>query len=129
MVVILDDIMYKHIIIVEHNLSPETLEEILIQEKVEIWDEMKEPLKDQAGLCYTFDNQVILVRLKDIPKDPITIAVLNHELSHATISVLRTAGLNLTEASEEAYTYHTEWLIREVLNAFWQKKKSVVNSN
>jgi hypothetical protein len=44
------------------------------------------------------------------------IAILAHELLHAVSWVLNAKGLPLTDASEEAYTYYLEWLMRESLS-------------
>lgn len=120
---ILDDIMYKTTIIVEYKMSPEELEKILKEENVDIPEECKQPLDENGGLCYTLSRHCILIRLKDKPNDPASIAILVHELTHATNSILRMIGMEFSEDSEEAYTYHTEWLVRETLNFFGKKRK------
>ena len=42
-------------------------------------------------------------------------ALLIHELSHATNFILREVGIPHTESTEEAYTYLLEYLTRETL--------------
>ena len=51
-----------------------------------------------------------LKTLQDIPS-------LAHEAFHVTSGVLEDRGLKFSEASEEAYTYTMEDLLRQVLNS------------
>lgn len=71
-----------------------------------------------AGRTYfTVDGLGIVIHLEKPPRTPTAIAVMVHELSHATNEILRNAGMPLTEDSEEAYTYLLEHLTREALKA------------
>lgn len=40
-------------------------------------------------------------------------AIVNHELLHATIDIMRRTGLTLTEETEEAYTYELQYLTNQ----------------
>lgn len=43
------------------------------------------------------------------------VGVIAHECLHATSYVMRSRGLKLSRKSEEAYTYHMEWVLNECL--------------
>lgn len=55
--------------------------------------------------------------LKDVP-------ALAHEALHVTAGILEGRGLKYSEASEEAYTYTMEFIIRQVLNPSSKWKKA-----
>lgn len=47
------------------------------------------------------------------------IACLSHEVLHHTIYTLCRAGILMSEAHEECYTYYHEWLFKKCLDTFW----------
>lgn len=54
------------------------------------------------------------------------IGTLVHECLHATSKVLRERGIDLTEETEEAYTYYIQWLFNALslpAAATWTKRK------
>lgn len=83
--------------------------------------EIKEICKDEPpyeGITFSVSGEVgTIIHITKPPTTPETIAVLIHEISHATNRILRDAGISLTAETEEAYTYLLEHLTREALKA------------
>ncbi len=68
----------------------------------------------QATCCGVSDGQCIIY----LPKFPVTpreVAILGHEILHATFSILSHCGVEYSEESEEAYTYLYEFLLSKAL--------------
>lgn len=56
-----------------------------------------------------------------LPQEPDTIAwegVLLHEINHAVFYMLDNLGMEHTQASDEAYSYLSEYLYVEIMNKF-----------
>ena len=56
-----------------------------------------------------------------LPQEPDTIAwegVLLHEINHAVFYLLDNLGMEHTQASDEAYSYLSEYLYVEIMNKF-----------
>jgi len=60
------------------------------------------------------DSVVYLVWVSSLNKKDL--GYLVHEMLHASIAILRNAGLSLGPKSEEAYTYLTEFLFNKALS-------------
>lgn len=70
-----------------------------------------------AHVSYGKPWLIWLASMRDIP-------ALAHEALHITAGILEARGLKFAEASEEAYTYTMEDIIRQVLNAKkWESVK------
>ncbi len=67
------------------------------------------------GVTVTTSGRTVTIYLASPPRDPRSVAVLIHELSHATNFILREVGIPHTEDTEEAYTYLLEYIAREVM--------------
>lgn len=67
------------------------------------------------GFTYEPAEGFIIVWLERAPQNFETRGIVNHELFHATSSILRRAGVTLTESSEEAYAY----LFQEITSQFY----------
>lgn len=72
-------------------------------------------VKGVDGYFLPFENGVCLVRLYFYPKKIYQLAILQHELLHAVIYILRESGIKLSSKSEEAYTYLLEDITKKVL--------------
>ena len=64
---------------------------------------------DGSGITYTDEEGRIAMWL-DNAQDK---GVINHELMHATISIMVWAGIPLDENTEEAYTYELQYLTNQ----------------
>lgn len=50
----------------------------------------------------------------------VDVAIINHELLHATVSIMNWAGVPLSDSSEEAYAYEMQYLT----NQFYKQVKT-----
>lgn len=64
------------------------------------------PLRPHTSLIY-LDNRMGLANFN-------TFITLAHECEHVTFHIARQRGLTYSVDSEEAFTYHTSWLLSEV---------------
>lgn len=62
------------------------------------------------GSTYLTKDRSVTIHLPSTPTTPRDVAVLNHELSHATNYILMSVGMQHTEETEEAYTYLLEYI-------------------
>lgn len=71
---------------------------------------LKEEGSDQAaGSCNRAGNLVVVWLNKACDGD-----IIAHESFHAVLEIMRFSGLELTEASEEAYAYLIGWLVQAI---------------
>jgi hypothetical protein len=76
-----------------------------------------EPSSIGRWVCYRHDDGLetdflCVVRRSDRNE---AMAVLSHEALHHTAHALRNAGMEFTEATEEAYCYYHGWILRQCL--------------
>ncbi len=83
------------------------------------WDQIIESQEHAAGHAHLEAGKPWLIWLESLNNCP----TLAHEALHITAGLLEARGLKFTEASEEAYTYTMESIMRQVLDpkAKWQK--------
>ena len=67
------------------------------------------------GVTVKTSGRTVTIYLASPPRDARSVALLIHELSHATNFILQEVGIPHTEDTEEAYTYLLEYLTRETL--------------
>lgn len=73
------------------------------------------------GCTWCIDKYGIVVWLPQFSLTPKWLSVLVHELAHITLETIsRRIKIKLEESSEEAYTYHLEWLTKTFLQE-WKK--------
>lgn len=66
-----------------------------------------------AGLTFDFqDGKPGIIWLSDI-NDP---GIINHELLHATVNLMRYSGVSFDDSSEEAYAYQLQYLTNQFYN-------------
>lgn len=70
------------------------------------------PFKESTdGKCISFENGVILVRIKKYPKYPYDFAVIAHEIFHAVEFTMERVGMtHSVNESSEAYAYMIQFL-------------------
>lgn len=79
-------------------------------------------LKEKIASGYNYTGHTldlingVLVYLYHIPQTPDDYGVLAHEIAHAVFRLTQKVGIEYSSASEEAYTYLTEFLTRKVLS-------------
>ena len=76
---------------------------------------IEEVTPNTEGVTVMTSGRTVTIYLASPPRDPRSVAILIHELSHATNFILREVGILHTESTEEAYTYLLEYLTRETL--------------
>lgn len=67
-----------------------------------------------AGLTFDFqDGKPGIIWLESATFDPESISIINHELLHATLNIMRYSGVSLSDSSEEAYAYELQYLTNQ----------------
>lgn len=79
--------------------------------------EYKLMVMDSQGKYMMFTGKSSIIRMPKKPKTPEQLGTLQHEILHATIEIMRTVGMPLSETSEEAYTYLQGYITKKV----WEK--------
>ena len=70
-----------------------------------------------AGLTFDFqDGKAAIIWLEKATLDPEDIAIINHELLHATMNTMRYSGVSLSDSSEEAYAYQLQYYSNQFYN-------------
>lgn len=80
-------------------------------------DEEKEHLNspEKLGTTMILTNKAIAVWVKNWPKDATTIAILIHELFHATEFIMSSANIQHSDETSEVFAYVLDFLVRAVL--------------
>ena len=118
----IDEEPYTDFFIMDGGSYPMTIE-VIINPDVEIAAEYVKDNLDStitacefdgaAGLTFDFqDGKPGLIWLSDI-NDP---GIINHELLHATVNLMRYSGVSLSDSSEEAYAYQLQYLTNQFYN-------------
>lgn len=76
------------------------------------WDKGKQNV---GRMCHFMGGFVIMMKPKECKGFRMFVSVLVHELSHVTHYLLRDRGMELSQETEEAYTYLVEYLTRQIL--------------
>lgn len=78
------------------------------------WSELLELKPHWYGMCTKTNRGAFVIRLEQYPVTPKDYGYLQHEILHATVGILSDIGLKLTDESEEAYTYLTQFITEEI---------------
>lgn len=111
------------------NISPEALKEEL---KLDIgYDVDVSDFSDSAARfipLYGKDHKVYTIWVRQAGNKTHFARMVAHECVHATASTMRDAGLELSEESEEAFSYHTEYLLTTIYNLreLYERRKRLV---
>jgi hypothetical protein len=70
-----------------------------------------------AGYTFMVGNTTVVWIAEFDPTDRQDVAVLSHEIFHATSMRMRAAGCDLCDESEEAFAYYHSYLFRRALTA------------
>lgn len=89
------------------------LAELLGKDNAEAFKTDCRPLGRTLWLNAEIGSGVIVWLSSFTPSDGDSLAVLVHELHHATFYVLCSRGLRHSEESDEAFAYHKAWLFRQ----------------
>lgn len=60
---------------------------------------------DASGVTFYKRGYPITIWLPKVPETPWDISVANHELLHAAVAILNTAGISFSDSTEEVYSY------------------------
>ena len=70
---------------------------------------------DSDGYAITTTSQYGIIWIRNFSYIPTSIATMVHEIEHYRNNILRSAGIELSEETEEAYTYIGTEIIEKVL--------------
>lgn len=70
------------------------------------------------GLTLRLDNKAFILWLAKYPRTSEQFGYLAHEIFHVADIMLRSAGLTLSDDSDEAWAYHIHWITRNIYKAF-----------
>lgn len=82
-------------------------------------EHLKKHRKNSVGI-FTYNEETNTYTIW-LPQEPDTIAgeaVLLHEINHAVFYLFDNLGIEHTQASDEAYSYLSEYLYVEIMNKF-----------
>lgn len=112
--------IYKDVLYVDVYTPDDKLFEFLNKEGIELTQEDKEILTDRncGARCFYYpEKQYGVIRVMQKTETTAKlISYIVHELLHYVAIMLRERGFELTQASEEAYTYLLEYLTLKVLD-------------
>ena len=77
---------------------------------------------DSDGYTITTTSQYGIVWVRNFSYTPEGIATLVHEMEHYRNNILRSSGIELSEETEEAYTYFGTEIIERILTKYEQEK-------
>ncbi|WP_029328149.1 hypothetical protein [Bacteroides sp. 14(A)] len=70
---------------------------------------------EEKGKSLLLPGGQMILYMPDLPKDIKGMSVLAHEIFHIANFTLEKAGINLTNDSDEAYSYLIEFLTKKIL--------------
>lgn len=73
------------------------------------------------GRTLHLNNGAVVVWLREVPMGPTYIALLAHEVYHASCFILRNAGMEDGPHTEEAWAYLQQYLLKEALQRVAKK--------
>jgi hypothetical protein len=91
-----------------------SLLELFEPEEVKI---ITEDIAYKQGKTLQTASKRSLIWLKTLEDCPTSFSVLNHEIFHCVTNILSTAGLELTDKSDEAWAYYIGYMTNTILNA------------
>lgn len=101
-----------------------TREDILVYVKKRFTDDALS-LNDLEGLqmrghgrTLRLDNKAYILWTKNYPETPEQFAWLAHEIFHTCDLMLRSAGVTLSDDSDEVWAYQIDWMTRHIYRAF-----------
>ena len=68
--------------------------------------------------CPIEDKGVYLLWLKEVPDTPFGIGVMSHEVLHLAVNIMKHAGIEPSDSSEEAYAYLVQFLTKSIMSKF-----------
>jgi hypothetical protein len=74
------------------------------------------------GRCVMLKSGGVVIRLRYEPNTPVRTSNLVHEVFHAVHMLFDRIGIRLSDDSDEAFAYAIQYLTREILERFKQKK-------
>lgn len=74
------------------------------------------------AMCLMFEGNQTLIWLKHKPKDIRDLAVLQHEIFHATCFILEDTGIKYCKETDEAFAY----LIQHITHEIYKRLKIVI---
>jgi hypothetical protein len=73
------------------------------------------PSDSKAARAVMFENGQCLIRMRNIPKNPMDIGMLQHEIFHVVTFVMSNIGMDLViKSTDEAYAYLIGYLTKVI---------------
>lgn len=69
-------------------------------------------LENYEAICTATKDKDLVIRLREKPTSGYDYGTLSHEILHATIQIMKWVGMELSDSSEEAYTYLQGYITR-----------------
>lgn len=108
------------------NCSFSELEKLVKKRKIDMSQSNLDFSRDDAdGITIPTNSPYGIVWCRNVSYTPIGMAILFHEIEHFRNNILRSAGLELTVDTEEAYTYFGTEIIEKVLTRYDKEKKKL----
>lgn len=72
---------------------------------------------DDLGFCLELEDATghYIFWVKEYNGSPLDIATVTHEAAHCTFQILRRAGINTNEETEELFCYLQDWIVRRAI--------------
>lgn len=83
-------------------------------------DLFKEKEKTGAFYCRHEQENIRYLHFFEAPNVPTLLSRICHESLHATVCLLKDRGMELTDESEEAYTYLQQYIFEELTNKIFE---------
>jgi hypothetical protein len=128
--------IYKEYLYVLVGTPKESVEALM--EKYDLGDKNAETLiehlnkhsKNSVGIfTYNEESKTYTIWLQQEPDTIAWEGVLLHEINHAVFYMLDNLGLEHTQASDEAYSYLSEYLYVEIMTKFEESDEESISDN
>ena len=114
--------IYHTSLLVIIGMSDKEVEEVLLQ--YEGFDRGSKEMKKSAGWRFDnckkvghvtrFDNNAMLLRLREYPTTPEDYGIIAHEVFHVVELLFERVGMPLADSSSEAYAYLIGYVTQEI---------------
>lgn len=112
------------------------LESILAEKYIDRIPSLFEVLEEkecdlQYDACFLHNEALnLMILTSEIGEEPTDlIPIISHEALHATIRILDTRGIQMSNDSEEAYTYLQQYIIKEILKGLKIEEQPLVKKD
>jgi len=117
---IVDTVIYPYKIVFIFDETDEQVERLLKRYNLSTAEFLEKTFK--LGRCTKFTNNMIVVRIRKLPKNPEYKSVLSHEVFHVVTFIMDGIGASHSDSSEECYAYLTDYITKKVYERIDKRK-------